>query len=119
MRSTSMNNNQFAILLYQKGFKMSEFAFFRFVSNKMLTQEEEQHKDEIIKVTEEVLDARGIECDARIAKISEEQLRDILEEVRKLRKKRKRRLGMADGSYDREDETEGQEPKEQELAYVR
>ncbi len=38
---------------------MSEFAFFRFKSNNMLTKEEEQHKDEIIKVTEEVLDAKG------------------------------------------------------------
>ena len=31
-----------------------------------------------------------MECDARIAKISEGQLREILEEVRKLRKKRKK-----------------------------
>ena len=52
----------------------------------MLTREEEQHKDEIVKLTEEVLDSKGIECDARIAKISEGQLREILEEVRKLRK---------------------------------
>ena len=49
---------------------MSEFAFFRFISTKMLTREEEQHKDEIVKLTEEVLDSKGIECDARIAKIS-------------------------------------------------
>ena len=69
---------------------MSEFAFFRFISTKMLTREEEQHKDEIVKLTEEVLDSKGIECDARIAKISEGQLREILEEVRKLRKKRKK-----------------------------
>ena len=50
---------------------MSEFAFFRFKSNNLLTLEEEAHKQEIISVTEEVLDAKGIECDARIAKISE------------------------------------------------
>ena len=56
----------------------------------MLTLEEEQHKDEVVKLTEEVLDSKGIECDARIAKISEDQLREILEEVRKLRKRRKR-----------------------------
>ena len=49
---------------------MSEFAFFRFKSTNMLTLEEEQHKDEVVKLTEEVLDAKGIECDARIAKIS-------------------------------------------------
>ena len=66
---------------------MSEFAFFRFMSINILTLEEEQHKDEVVKLTEEVLDAKGIECDARIAKISEDQLREILEEVRKLRKR--------------------------------
>ena len=68
---------------------MSEFAFFRFKSTNMLTLEEEQHKDEVVKLTEEVLDAKGIECDAGIAKISEDQLREILE-VRKIRKRRKR-----------------------------
>jgi hypothetical protein len=69
---------------------MSEFAFFRFKSTNMLTSEEENHKQEIVELTEEVLDAIGIECDAKISKISEEQLREILDEVRKLRKKRKR-----------------------------
>src|SRR5215207_6176575 len=58
---------------------MSEFAYFRFMSNNMLTVEEQQHKDEIITLTEEVLDAKGIECDSKISKISEEQLREILE----------------------------------------
>jgi hypothetical protein len=67
---------------------MSEFAFFRFMTYNMLTIEEQQHKDEIVSLTEEVLDARGIECDSKISKISEEQLRDILEQVRKLRKKK-------------------------------
>ncbi len=56
----------------------------------MLTVEEEQQKKEIIDLTEEVLEAKGIECDSRIAKLSEEKLREILEEVRKLRRKRKR-----------------------------
>lgn len=55
----------------------------------MLTVEEQQHKDEIVTLTEQVLDAKGIECDSKISKISEEQLRQILEEVRKLRKKKK------------------------------
>jgi ribosomal protein S13 len=55
----------------------------------MLTIEEQQHKDEIVSLTEEVLDAKGIECDSKISKISEEQLREILEQVRKLRKKKK------------------------------
>ncbi|HZA63657.1 MAG TPA: hypothetical protein VE573_12350 [Nitrososphaeraceae archaeon] len=68
---------------------MSEFAFFRFMSNNMLTTEEQQHKDEIIAFTEDVLRVKGIECDSKISKISEEELREVLGEVRKLRKKRK------------------------------
>ena len=68
---------------------MSEFAFFRFMTYNLLTLEEQQHKDEIVSLTEQVLDARGIECDSKISKISEEQLKAILEEVRKLRKKKK------------------------------
>ena len=70
---------------------MSEFAYFRFMSSNMLTVEEQQHKDEIISLTEQVLDAKGIECDSKISKISEEQLREILEGVRKLRKRKKRK----------------------------
>jgi hypothetical protein len=68
---------------------MSEFAFFRFMSLAMLNLEEQQHKDEIVSLTEEVLNAKGIECDSKVAKISEEQLREILEQVRKLRRKKK------------------------------
>ena len=70
---------------------MSEFAFIRFMSNNLLSQEESQHKDEIIDLTEQVLDAKGLECDERISKLSEEKLREILEEVRKLRNRRKKR----------------------------
>jgi hypothetical protein len=69
---------------------MSEFAFFRFMSSNMLTLEEQQHKNEIVSLTEQVLDAKGIECDSKISKISEEQLREILEQVRRLRKKKKK-----------------------------
>jgi len=43
-------------------------------------------------LTEQVLDAKGLECDERISKLSEEKLREILEEVRKLRKRRKRSI---------------------------
>ena len=43
---------------------MSEFAFFRFRSNNMLTKEEEEHKEEIVQLTEDVLQAKGIQCDA-------------------------------------------------------
>ena len=62
------------------------------MSNSMLTkeeEEEEQHKDAIIAFTEEVLQARGSECNSRI-KISEEQVNEILEEVRQRCKKNKK-----------------------------
>ena len=70
---------------------MSEFAYIRFMSNNMLTVEEQQHKDEVITLTEQVVDAQDIECDSKISKISEEQLREILEEVRRLRKRNKKK----------------------------
>ena len=68
---------------------MSEFAFFRFLSTNMLSAEEKQHKPEILELTEEVLQAHGIECDSKISKISEEKLKEILEEVRKSTEKEK------------------------------
>ena len=69
----------------------------------MLTVEEQQHKDEIISLTEQVLDAKGIECDSKISKISEEQLREILQGVRKLRKRKKKRK-IEEDSGDRQKE---------------
>jgi hypothetical protein len=66
----------------------------RFMSNNLLTQEESQHKDEIVDLTEQVLDAKGLECDEIISKLSEEKLREILEEVRKLRNRRKRNVNQ-------------------------
>ena len=59
------------------------------MSLSLLNLEEQQHKDEIVSLTEQVLDAKGIECDSKISKISEEQLREILEQVRRLRRKKK------------------------------
>lgn len=82
---------------------MSEFAFFRFKSANMLSEDEERDKQEMISLTEQVLDARGIECDARIAKISEDRLREILEEVRKLRKKKKMNVVKSDDNSSNED----------------
>ena len=75
---------------------MSEFAFFRFMSLNLLTQEEKENKSEIISITEEVLDAKGIECDAKIAKVSEETIREILNEVRKRRRKRAEQVDESD-----------------------
>src|SRR5215831_11743712 len=86
---------------------MSDFAFFRFSSHNMLTKEEEEHKEEVIQFTEEVLQAKGIQCDARISKIPEDELRDILLKVRELRKKKKKQLdtevlkGEEDNIYNR------------------
>jgi ribosomal protein S13 len=94
---------------------MSEFAYFRFRSLNMLSIEEERHKDEIVELTEEVLDAKGMECDSKISRVSEEQLREILEEVRKLRRKRKRLPTIKDTSV--EDEVEHK--NEEEVPYIR
>lgn len=58
------------------------------MSLNLLTQEEKDNKAEVISVTEEVLDAQGMECDSKIAKVSEETIRQILIEVRKRRRKR-------------------------------
>jgi hypothetical protein len=58
---------------------MSEFACFRFMSSNMLNLDEQQQKDETVSHTEQVLDANRIECDTKISKLSEEQLRVILE----------------------------------------
>ena len=88
----------------------------------MLTVEEEQQKEEIIDLTEEVLEAKGIECDSRIAKLSEEKLREILEEVRKLRRKRKRLSPDTTDNRIRETYTEneqGQQQEENEVSYIR
>ncbi len=93
---------------------MSEFAYFRFMSNNMLTVEEQQHKDEIITLTEQVLDAKGIACDSKISKISEEQLREILEGVRRLRKRKKNKIE----EEEEEEEEDGGDRQKEELDIV-
>jgi hypothetical protein len=70
---------------------MSDFAFFRFMSNNMLTEEEKEHKEEIIQLTEEILQAKGILCDASISKIHAAELIEILEKVRELRRRKKKK----------------------------
>ncbi|HEV2877022.1 MAG TPA: hypothetical protein VGW09_07090 [Nitrososphaeraceae archaeon] len=44
----------------------------------MLNLKEQQHKDQIVSLTEQVLDAKGIECYSKMSKLSEEQLKEIL-----------------------------------------
>ena len=99
---------------------MSDFAFFRFVSAKMLTPDEERDKDEIISLTEQVLDARGIECDAKISKISESQLKEILEEVRRrrlVRKKKKKNVVSDDGGSIEGLDDQGEQHEKEEVVY--
>jgi ABC-type phosphate transport system auxiliary subunit len=87
---------------------MSELAYSRFMASYMLTAEEQlpENKVEIIDYTEDVLQANGIECDNRITEMSEEQLREILEQVRKLRqnKKRKQKQGQDEGGESKAEE---------------
>jgi hypothetical protein len=68
----------------------------------MLTKEEEEHKNEIIQLTEEVLQAKGNQCDASISKISEEELRKILEKVGELRKKKKKKQSSIEAAKQEE-----------------
>jgi hypothetical protein len=85
LESEKGDNNRKSAVYYTA---MSEFAFIRFLSNGLLTEEERKDKNEIIQLTEDVLHARGMECDASIARLSADQLKDILEQVRVLRKKK-------------------------------
>jgi len=90
---------------------MSERAYQRFLASYMLTPEESlpQNKQEIINYTEDALQASGKECDERIDKMSKEELKDLLEEVRRLREKAKK-----DKKKQQESDTETQ--KEEEIA---
>ena len=83
---------------------MSDFAYFRFVSHNLLTDEEKKDKDEIIAITEEVLDAKGLECDATISKISEETLKEILDSVRQIRKKKRKKDKAVEISIEKQSE---------------
>jgi predicted Zn-ribbon and HTH transcriptional regulator len=81
---------------------MSDFAYFRFLSYNLLTEEEKKDKEEIIAITEEVLDTKGIECDATISRISEDNIKEILEDVRQIRKKKKRKDKAVDVSIEKQ-----------------
>ncbi len=83
---------------------MSDFAYFRFVSLNLLTDDEKKDKDEIIAITEEVLDAKGLECDAKISKVSEETLKEILDNVRQIRKKKRKKDKAVEISIEKQSE---------------
>ena len=70
---------------------MSEFAFFRFLSNSLLTEEEKapENKQEIVNIVEEVEKSEGIDCDRVVSKMSEDELKELLEKVRDKRRKKK------------------------------
>ena len=61
------------------------------MNRRMLTGEEQQHKEELVTIIEEVLQAKGIECDQRIGKMSDTELLEILGTVRVLRQDLKKR----------------------------
>lgn len=69
-----INNNKFVVIVIM----MSGFTFLRFRSKNMPNVEEDQRKDEIIKLIESP-EANDIEFNSRISRISGEQLRDILQ----------------------------------------
>jgi hypothetical protein len=94
---------------------MSQFAYYRFMTNNMLNAEEREHKDEIIKLTEDVLDARGIECDSRISRLPLDELEEILEEVRRRYKKKNKRTMTEKSSSSSNTE----EVVEEEIQYIR
>jgi hypothetical protein len=89
---------------------MSEFAYYRFLGNNVLTTEEMQQKDEAIRLSEERLDVKGIQCDSRISKLSLEQLIEILD-VRRKYKKHKQMI-IKQSSSDKE-------ATEEEIQYIR
>ena len=83
---------------------MSDFAYFRFLSLSLLTDDEKKDKDEIIAITEEVLDAKGLECDATISKVSEETLKEILDSVRQIRKRKRKKDKAVEISIEKQSE---------------
>jgi hypothetical protein len=86
------------------------------MTNNMLNAEEREHKDEIIKLTEDVLDARGIECDSRISRLPLDELEEILEEVRRRYKKKNKRTMTEKSSSSSNTE---EEVVEEEIQYIR
>ena len=83
---------------------MSDFAYFRFLSLSLLTDDEKKDKGEIIAITEEVLDAKGLECDATISKVSEETLKEILDSVRQIRKRQRKKDKAVEISIEKQSE---------------
>jgi ribosomal protein L12E/L44/L45/RPP1/RPP2 len=81
----------------------------------MLTAEEmlPNNKQDIIESTEDILQARGIECDNRIKELSKKQLKEILEDVRNLREKKKAERKQQQEQQQQQDQQQ-EEKEEQE-----
>ena len=67
---------------------MSDFAFFRFASLNMLTEEEITHKNKFLKITEQVLDAEGMNVIQGFRKFLKDQLARSLKKLGKLEKRK-------------------------------
>jgi hypothetical protein len=63
----------------------------------MLTGEEQQHREELVTIIEQVLQAKGIECDERIGRMSDPELLMILGAARILRQDLKKRQAQGKG----------------------
>jgi hypothetical protein len=72
---------------------MSKLAFTRFKNRGWLTSEELALEDELVRFIEEEENAQGVECDFVVSKMSDEELKILLEAVRqRLKSKRKSAL---------------------------
>ena len=93
---------------------MSDLAYQRFMASYMLTNEEQlpQNRQEIIDYTEDVLQAKRIECDKRISELSQEEIKEILEQVRRLREKGKKAKKRQQQQQD--EDTEGKKKEQEE-----
>jgi hypothetical protein len=76
---------------------MSKLAYSRFMNRRMLTGEEQQHEEELVTIIEQVLQAKGIECDERIGRMSDPELLEILGAARILRQDLKKRKAQGRG----------------------
>jgi hypothetical protein len=95
---------------------MSQFLYYRHLINNTLNIEEKEHKDDIIKLTEEKLEARGIKFDSRISRLALNESKEVSEEVRRRFKKKNKRVTtekVSSSSYNNTNEA-----TEREIQYI-
>ena len=81
-------------------------------------QRNHYHKTDRKLSIEEILDAKGIECDNKIKELPEEKIKEILEEVRKLRDKVKKKKRQQEEQQSEGSSSEGEESLEEEQEVV-